>query len=758
MAAIVLLRNPLAPHTREIHAVETGLQVINWLQEHHPKGFGMPLRFYLNGEETPLDDLDHEMRDDDIAILALMPGIPAAALTSIAINFAISLVLAGAAFALNYFFQPKQSSGSKGGAIKTFDVSGDQNAAKLGSAIPVVYGTVVTTPDYISQPYTWYSWAQNTYGEIYSGIQYLDMIMCVGQGNIDVTDVYLADSASTLPPAGVVTWQAFKPAQHNKTMGIIAAAMGARFYENVVTSPEVGNQEFTDNGDIVGPFSVCKPGNRGSKIQVDIVFPGGQTDPDSTGDVNGRSTNFSIVYYEIDDNDNRIGSNTTVSIRTATKNGFGVDGQDCNSSSVSAGPEQNRTIISSPLRRSYMVTAPYSARWAVSVVRNSAAPNAKNGSDRFIWAGLKLYADYPAGIVYGDVTLLAVRIKASLGLGTEAASRITVRCTRRLPPPGGGAEAASTNGADAFADVFTNAVYGADRPLSELDTAVMTQLRAAWSAYQFNYVFSERTTVWDALRTVTTPFAAEPNPVGAMMSVAQDGVKSTRSMLFTDANIVADSLTVSYSFDDDGAADGIEIEYVNPADFRKSYIRYPASSLRPDQFSVDGITSAAHAQQYAQLTWQRRSGQRTKVAFDTELEGLLLQLGDRIGISHNVMKWGDGGLIVGQSGITLNADHDLNWSGGTKQIILRKQDGSASDPITVTQGAQPNIMVLPAVLTFPVNIDNDYEYTSFAFGEPTTLVRDFVVTTVRPNGENTVSIEAVNYAPDIYTGGMSFLS
>ena len=77
------------------------------------------------------------------------------------------------------------------------------------------------------------------------------------------------------------------------------------------------------------------------------------------------------------------------------------------------------------------------------------------------------------------------------------------------------------------------------------------------------------------------------------MSVVQDGVKPTRSMLFTDANIVAGSLNVSYSFDDEGVADGVEIEYLDPADFRQSYARYPTDCQRPDQFTLPGVTSAA---------------------------------------------------------------------------------------------------------------------------------------------------------------------
>jgi hypothetical protein len=761
MASLILLLNPLAPHTREIHPLETDSAVIDWLQERYPDGFGMPTRFYVNGDEKPLDDLDYRVRADDVVTIVVMPGVPAALLTSLAINFAISLALAGAALAFNYLFQPKtKTGGGKDSPVKTYDITADQNAARLGGAIPVVYGSVLTTPDYVAQPYTFYDWEYNdAFDEKYAGIQYLDMLLCVGQGNIDVTNVYVADSLSTQPPAGVVTWQAFKPSQHNSTMGVIAAAMGGGFHENVISSPEVGNQEFLVKFHTAGPFATCKPGNKGSKFQIDVVFPQGQTDPGNSGDVNGRTTLFYVDYFEIDDNDNPVGPTYTNLVRATTKAAItNVNLPDNSLGTSQTVSEQNKTLIGSPLRKSFMFVAPKSARWAVKITRDSFPPNAKNGADRFVWSGLKLFADYPSTPVYGNVTLLAVRIKASLGVSGDGSARIRARAVRRLSPPGGGAEVQSTSGADAFADVYTNAVYGAARPQSELDIAALSALRTEWAGYDFNYVFADRITVWEALRTIATPFGAEPVPNGQVMSIAQDGVKPVRSMLFTDANIVEGSLAVSYSFDDDSAPDGVEIEYINPLDFRQSYTRYPTTSLQPDQFTVEGVTNTTHAAQYAQLTWQRRQGQRKSVKFDTELEGLLLLIGDRIGISHNVMKWGDGGLILGQSGLALTADHDLDWSGGAKQIILRRPDGSATDPVTVTQGAQPNIIVLPSTAPTTINFDGDYEFTSFAFGASSTLVRDFIVTSVKPNGENTVTIEAVNYAPGIFTGAMPYMS
>jgi hypothetical protein len=139
------------------------------------------------------------------------------------------------------------------------------------------------------------------------------------------------------------------------------------------------------------------------------------------------------------------------------------------------------------------------------------------------------------------------------------------------------------------------------------------------------------------------------------------------------------------------------------------------------------------------------------------MEGLLLQLGDRIGVAHNVPKWGDSGLVIGVAGNILTVDHDLDWSGGSKTLLLRKPDGGVTNAITVTRGTADNKVVLPSSPPTTINVDNDSDFTSFAFGSSSTLVRDFIVTTTTPTGDNTVTVEAVNYSPDIYTGAMSYM-
>jgi hypothetical protein len=155
--------------------------------------------------------------------------------------------------------------------------------------------------------------------------------------------------------------------------------------------------------------------------------------------------------------------------------------------------------------------------------------------------------------------------------------------------------------------------------------------------------------------------------------------------------------------------------------------------------------------------WQRTRGQRKRITFDTELEGIILQLGDRIAVAHEMPHWGDTGQVVGVSGNTVTLDHDVDWTGGAKFMMFRTTDGSPSEIFSVTQGAQPNLAILGKALNFVPHVDDDADYTAFTFGAATGMVRDFTVASAKHNGETTVTVEAVNYAPEIFDGAMTFL-
>lgn len=753
MASLLLFKNPLKPADRELVALEPGERPIDWLQKHYPEGFGAPIDKYLiNGVETPIDDLDYMPAENDNIAIVVGPGAMGAMLLPMLMNIIMSLVMS----LISMLFAPKpEKEKKKKDAPATYNVSSAQNEAKLGEPVPVLYGTMRWSPDYSSQPYTWYK-MDNSKGEagkeLSLGIQYLDVILCLGSGVVEVHDIFVGETNVNVLGAELVEWKVYQPKDHKRRMGVVGATFKPSLHENVFTSPEVSNQEFTSDSDDSGPFILCKRGQRGRTIQNDVVFQQGLYKQNSDGDTVGMNCELEFIFQEFDDFDNPIGAVSTKYYRVSTKG-------DGSHPFISGNYPDNSPYQNAATRITFTDVMPHAGRWGCRLNRLSAENGVKK-NNTFMWTGCKLFLDYTDQEVYGDVTLLACRIKASRGLGNDAAVRVVVQASKRIKDIVTGMPESMTNSpADAFYDIYINDIYGAGRPETELDMVKLKQLKKLWgNTYQFNHVFDKRITVWQALTTATTPVIAEPVPIGATMSVAQDGVKALRSMLFNDTNIVRDTLKLSYNFNTQDAPDGVEIEYLDPIRYKPAFVRVPAASHRPERFKIDGITKDNHAEEYAIVLWQRKFQQRMNVEFETELEGLIVTLGERIGISTHVPRWGQSGFILDMQGNVLSLDLDLDWSGGPHFIMLRRPDGSCTDPLPVTQGSRANKVVLGAALSFTPQFNGILEFTSYTFGELQRMVKDFIVTSIKPGSNNNrVRIEGMVYRPTIFDGGMPYL-
>ena len=253
-------------------------------------------------------------------------------------------------------------------------------------------------------------------------------------------------------------------------------------------------------------------------------------------------------------------------------------------------------------------------------------------------------------MVYGEVTLAAVVLRASNAISGDAASNsVRFRVTRRLPPPAGGALAPTSNPADAFADIVC-ARYGGNRPRNgdELDLDALAAARTRWAAHNgFNAVFDQPSTVWEALTLSIQTVSAAPLPVGTRMSLMQDGVQPDRTQIFTDANTTTGSLQITHAFDRDGTPVGSRVEYRDPRTFSAAALLDPPDAPDYETLSLFGCTDATVAQQHATLTQNRRRLQRTTIGFTTELEGLSCLPGDRIGVQADMPRWAQGARVVG---------------------------------------------------------------------------------------------------------------
>lgn len=810
--SIAIVRNPLQPERRELHEAFAGEWLIDWLQDNYPKGFGAGITLARNGREIEIADADFPMEAGDVITIVVHPGgqiigaLILKAIVSAAIAAATNLIF-------NLIFgRPKgPASHDTPGPDPIYTISGAQNAARLGEPIPVLYGKMVSVPDYGSQPYTYFD----------GNNQYLAQILVIGWGIYDLNEVRVGETPVSALESNAVTSWLMGPGDHQQVMGRIEAMTGVM--ENVVSSPEVADQELSGepSGDVIdhgepnakfdspnrlnnvaneppagygwvrvtgsdnnnrsfsinsvvltspgrwrivfnesvipedpddamnlryyktpdsldaGPFITSKPGANGDRIMCDFVFPGGLYEiDDESGDFLPLSVSFEILYQQVDDAGNPIGGYISHPVYV-TRN------------------------TNTPVRFTESIdVAP--GRYRVKLHRTSPPPANSSQTNNFIWTGLKFRLLNRAGPVYGSTSLLVMRIRATNGIAGAASSRVSVDVTRWLYRLGDGPIGPSRSPADAFIDVYTNVGYGARRPMSEVDKAEIARLEANWQgAAHFDGGFAQRSTVWEALTLTLQTAAAAPLPLGQLMSAAQDGTKAIRTQMFSDANMVKGSLSIGYSFDKPGDPDGIRVEYRDPATWNSLYALYPPAALDPDPITLFGCTDGGQALGFAKLLWQKRMAQRKTAQFETELEGLIPRLGDRIAVATQLPRWARAGIISGYSGQQLRLDAATEWPDDWAtqgwMIVLRNQYGVPSDPIPVSPGPGPYDVILATPAPFQLFGTGSQEPTHYALGTSTESVADFTIANIEHRGGDSVAVEAINYDPSVFVGTLPWL-
>ena len=237
MIDLVYISNPLKPTERRLERL-IPMTFEHWIGLHFPNGvIRGTLTVVVNGDKIK-DTEGLSFKDGDVVLIVRTPagtellGYVLQALVSLAIGYVLSQI-----------FAPKKPSAivDQPSASPVYSITGSQNAARLGEPIPVGYGSFIQVPDFGSQPYT----------EFVNHEMYLNEILVIGQGQYRIEEMFVGESSVAGIADGIVQWSTFTAADHLQRMGQIEDSTG--ILENVVTSPEVGDQELTAGTPITVP-------------------------------------------------------------------------------------------------------------------------------------------------------------------------------------------------------------------------------------------------------------------------------------------------------------------------------------------------------------------------------------------------------------------------------------------------------------------------------------------------------------------------
>lgn len=582
----------------------------------------------------------------------------------------------------------------------TYSLQAQGNEARLGNPIPVIYGRHLIYPDFASQPYYRYI----------NDEQYVYQLHCIGQGEYDIEQIRIEDT-----PIGSfeeITYQIINPGENNTL-----------FDEDVVTSSEVAGQELL-KGIVCGPFVLNPSESIINKIEIDVAFQRGCYFANDDGSMGEKTINWQIEVRRIDDEGNGLTDWFVLGTENLTSNNHNA------------------------MYRTY--TYPVEkGRYEIKATRLDDKDENVRAGHEIRWASAKGYIISEKD--YGNVTLLAIIMRATDNLSQRSSRLVNCIVTRKLPtwsPVSGWSELQPTRSiAWALADIL-KARYGANLVDKAIDLETLYQLEQTWTARgdTFNAVYDSKLTVYEALSRTAKTGRAIAFIQGGIVRFVRDEPKTVPVAMFGPRNIVKNSLSIQYIMPSEDTADSVCVEYFSEKTWKTSEVTGSFTGSTSDKTAtveLFGCTNKEQAMREASYMALANRYRRRIVSFTTELEGLIPSYGDLIAITHDMSKWGQGGEVLKQEGLKLILSEPVTFiDGQTHYLALRKKDGSLAGTYGVLSTENASEVLLSEMPEIEILTDTNSERTHFAFGTAdkwSVLAR---VTSIRPRSTN-IEITAV---------------
>jgi hypothetical protein len=603
----------------------------------------------------------------------------------------------------------------------TYNVQLSGNAARLGRPFPISYGRHPLVPDFASQPYYSYDGESN---QFYHALLSLGPMEAGAVLSITLDDTELSHFVD-------VQTQLIGPAFGGGTLTLVDPA--------VVTAPEVTGQELIF-GTYHGPVTACGPGLAAWKIEIDIVFPRGLYFASSTGALEEKTASW------------------TVEARSVTDTGAAAGAW------FLLGFESLTAATNSTIRRTYSYLVS-DGRYEVRTQRQDEKDANARAAHDVSWASLRAFlrVDQPLD---PDVNFLALRMKATNQLSSFSQNKIEVLLDRYLrkwhPSTGWSSYVSTANPAWVSADILRNQKYGGRIPEDRIDLQTLYELSLVWDARgdAFNGIFDSWQSVWQATSTVLRVGRARPLLRGGRFTAIRDAEQTLPKALFTLRNIAKDSFSISYSMVQDDEPDGVEVAFFNETTWATDYVTKPmpgqeAEPVSPLQYPLHGVTRRLQAERIALTLAAELAYRRQRIAFTTELEGLLPAFGDLVAVAYDLPGWGASGEIESWDGSTAICSEDLVWADGQHYAMLRTEQGDAMGPYRIAPGSAPRSMLFIDAPDFTPYDGLDKERTLYSMGPAERHVKLCKLTGIKPGPNYTVALSGFVDDARVYTAELA---
>lgn len=597
-----------------------------------------------------------------------------------------------------------------------------QSITQQGAVIPMTYGTVRTAGQVLNQ---------HVSVDEDNETQYLEMLMCGGEGPIDsFSDVRINDN----PIANYDNAEYFTRPGSNSQSVIPGFE---KLYDTQAVGVTLDSDEEGGPGDW---FTVEMTGDTVDYIELGLDFPQG------------------LAYYS---GEKAEPDEVTVDVEFEYARQLGENSW----TAWMTGPTLSVTAASiNPITRVIRTGTLNSGRYRVRgrVVSKSQTDTTKARTTTS-WSSLTAVINSP--MTHPNKALLGVRVQATDQLNGGAPT-ITWRQTRSNVWIWNGTtwtQQNAQNPAWIVYDLCVQArqldgviyVFGDDP--SRMDYAAF----AAWAAWndrtlnnrpalRMNLLVDESKSLWQWVNDIAASARGAVVMKGTRISCIWDQ-PSSPVQLFTMGNIIAGSFSGEY-LPVESRANAVEISFQNEdKNFEREQItvygdHYNDEDSRANPVAVEltGITDYERAYREGLYRLRQNKYILRTISFSADVDAIACQVGDVINVQHDVPQWGRGGRIMAVDGNQLTLDNEVTFNPGlTYNIMVRTQDDTIIERSVTGEGTTNTVTVSSAS---GINV-----YDVFSFGEVQKVAKPFRVQTISRSADSQITLTCSEYIAAVYT-------
>lgn len=479
-------------------------------------------------------------------------------------------------------------------------------------------------------------------------------------------------------------------------------------------------------GGWVGPFAACPAGEVTNLIEYDVFFPGGLT---RISQSDGGLRNYSVIYEVQYRDAQALGAWTSISetITDRTQDQIGFTRQ---------------------------ISIPTVYRPEMRMRRIGAKSTSTSISDSIQWYGLR--CKLPGKSSYADVTTIAVTAKGGGKLAAQAEQLVSVLATRKLPVRVDGVWTEPQVTRD-IAPVVAYIAKSLGYSDTDLDLDELDRLDAIWKARgdTFDQSFESVTTAKDAINAALRAGFAEMTIDRGRIRPVRDEPRTVREQMYTPQNCTA-PLTRDFQTVTPDDFDGVDVEYTDGRTWQVETVecRLPGDlGRRVEKIQVEGVTSRTRAWRIGMRVRTAQKYRRYTYGTSTELDALNSRYLSYVVMADDVPGYGKSAIlenfVAGNGMVLLQSSEPFTWVPGASHVVgIRRPDGTLSGPYAATR-IDDYRLTIPSI-DFTPDVSWNIEPPHLLFGTTERWAYPALVTDISPGGDNTVSIKAINYAPEVY--------